>query len=144
MPLVGWIFMGIWMSGACLMTCVFFRDGGFHQFDLALELCVVALFWLFGWACCAYMFGQPLTHVTFTAGTVHVSQRWLLKHQQESFAINRLPTPEIHQRKDSDGDAYYTLVLTAGGRDIVLKEGNDKPALEMLRTRLISEAHFQR
>lgn len=103
----------------------------------------MALFWVFGVAGCGAMFGQPLTHVTFTSGTVHVRQRWLLKHQQESFAINRLSAPEIRQRKDSDGDAFYSLILTAGGHDIVLKEGNDRPALELLRTRLISEARFQ-
>lgn len=136
--------MSIWMSGISVFTWLFFRDGGFHQFDPWLERGVMALFWVFGVAGCGAMLGQPLTYVTFTAGTVHVGQRWLLKHQQESFAINRLSAPEIHQRKDSDGDPYYTLVLTAGGRDIVLKEGNDKPTLELLRTRLISEAHFQR
>lgn len=103
----------------------------------------MALFWVFGVVCSGAMFGQPLTHVVFTTGTVHVRQRWPLKRQVESFAINRLPAPEIRQRKDSDGDAYYTLILTAGGHDIVLKEGSDRPALELLRSRLISEARFQ-
>jgi hypothetical protein len=135
--------MTIWLGGVCLMTWAFLRDGGFNQFDPVLELCVVGLFWLFGCAGAAGMFGMPLTHVTFTQGMVHIHQRWLLKHQRQSFAINHLPAPEIRQRKDSDGAPYYTLVLAAGGRDVVLKEGACKPDLDALRDRLISEARFQ-
>jgi hypothetical protein len=110
-PLAGWVIMTIWLGGVCLMTWAFLRDGGFNQFDPVLELFVVGLFWLFGCAGAAGMFGMPLTHVTFTQGMVHIHQRWLLKHQRQSFAINHLPAPEIRQRKDSDGAPYYTLVL---------------------------------
>lgn len=57
MPLMGWIFMAIWMSGIAVFTWLFFREGGFNQFDPWLERGLMALFWVFGVACSGAMFG---------------------------------------------------------------------------------------
>ena len=41
MAIAGWIFMSIWLTGLCLITWVYVRDGGFHQFDPLIEVAIV-------------------------------------------------------------------------------------------------------
>lgn len=144
MPLAGWIVMAVWLSMLALFTLVFIREGGFHQFDPVLEMGVMVLFWLFGWAGGAYVFSLPLTCVTVAGGMVHIRQRWLIRRNDNSFAIDRLPAPIIRQTTDNDGEPYFRLTLTAGGRDVTLREGNDRGSLELLRTQLMAAADFQK
>jgi hypothetical protein len=123
MAIAAWIFMGLWDLGLLLMTYVFIRDGGFHQFSLPVEYGIVGVFWIFGLIGTAACFGKPRVHVSVESGEIVLRERWLLGSRIERFPVGSVSPPRLVQQRDSDGDPYFHCVLiTPAGRKVIFKE----------------------
>lgn len=131
MAIVGWIFMSIWMGMLLLITWLFVRDGGFHQFDPLVETGIMLLFWVFGLGGSAELFGRPRVRFVIEGGEVDVTERWLLRSRHETFPLADLAEPKLISDRDSDGDPYYRcgLVLPSG-RKISVRESHDRATIE--------------
>lgn len=127
MAIAGWVFMAIWTGVLCLFTYIFMRDGGFRQYDPAVEWAILALFWLFGLGGCSSFFGMPRFRMTIVNGQVTVNERWLLRRSTETFSLKVMAEPVVIRDKDSEGDPYFRCrVITPAGRSIIVSESNDE------------------
>ncbi|MGH6644105.1 MAG: hypothetical protein ACRED3_15570 [Bradyrhizobium sp.] len=133
----GWVFMSLWLAMLCLFTWLFIREGGFHQFPLIVEIGIMAMFWLFGWAGGAHSFNVPVTVLKTDGRGVVISERRVWKREHVWIARDAISTIDVSAGKDSDGDAYYKLLLAeVSGRQFVLAESSDRARVEAVRDKL--------
>lgn len=137
MAVAGWVFMAIWTGFLCLFTYIFMRDGGFRQYDPAVEWAILGLFWLFGLGGCSYFFGTPRFRMTVVNGQVTVNERWLLRRSTETFSLKVMADPVVIRDKDSEGDPYFRCrAITPSGRRIIVSESNDEETVRNACQRL--------
>ena len=127
--------MTIWMVFLCLMTYVFIRDGGFHQFDLQLEIAILAGFWFFGFAAFAYFFSLPVTRLQLLNDKIILVETWILK--KETHALEKSEIKDIYVKTilNSDGD-NYELILQTHQKNFVIQQSSDLKEIEDLKKRL--------
>jgi hypothetical protein len=136
MAAFGWAFMALWLSMLCVVTYIFVRDGGFHQFDPLIETGIMLMFWLFGLGGGGELFARPRTRLTIAGGIVEARQIWPLRHAVERFPAETLAT-RIVDGRDDEGDPYFTCVVTLpSGRTIAVVESHDRTAVEAAYDRL--------
>jgi hypothetical protein len=124
--IAGWIFMAIWLGFLGIFTWVFIRDGGFRQFEPALERAVLMLFWVFGVAASAYIFSMPIVTLAVTGDDFIARERWLRSTRVSRFPIGPESRPAIRRTKDSEGDDLFLAeVTTPDGRRISLGGRSD-------------------
>ncbi len=137
--IVGWIFCAIWMGMLCLITYVFSRDGGFHQFGPPIETAIMLMFWVFGLAACGNAFSQSRIALIVDNGRATVQERWPHRTRTERFDAGMIAMPAIETGKDSDGDPYFRCILTTpSGHAVTIAEGNDRETVEAKRDRLLA------
>lgn len=127
LAIFGWGFMGIWMAMLCLITWLFVRDGGVHQFDPLVETSIMLLFWVFGLAGSAELFVVPRVRVTVRDGEVIVREDLIWRGKTQRMAAASVAPPRIRQEKDSEGDLYYQGQLALpDGRYVTFAESHDR------------------
>ena len=137
--IVGWVFMAAWMAMLSLFTYILVRDAGIPGWHPLAGMAVFALFWLFGVAGCAYVYGMPSITVTIATGTVHIRERFLFQSREERFPVRQLTDPLVVETKDSEGDRYFRCELaTPTGRTIVCDESNDRARVEEACRRILT------
>ena len=127
---LGWGFMAIWDAGVCAMTYVFQRDGGFHQFDYILELGVVALFWMFGFAGTSWFLSRPLTRLKREADTLEALFIWPWTLQRYRTPIAALPEPrlQVEDYGREDETWFCALDLPEGPTALFSQHSEEAPA----------------
>ena len=131
--------MGIWMGMLVLISWLFVRDGGFRQFNPAIETGIMMLFWMFGLAGCAQIFGKQRIQVTVENRSVVVLERWPLRKRLECCAVRDVSISPVTEGKDDDGDPYFRCMLSmASGRNITFSESHDRSLVEAARQRLMA------
>jgi hypothetical protein len=139
MAVAGWIFMSVWMWGLLMMTYVFIRDGGFHQFNPLAEVGVMALFWLFGAAGCGHSFNLPRTHISIENGIVRATEKWPWRRRVEEAPAKDAIVSAVIRGRDDEGDPYYTCTITLpSGRPLTFAESHDESRVEAARAKLLS------
>lgn len=119
--------MMMWTGILTFFTIMFISEGGFHQYDPAVEWAVLGLVWLFGLGGCSAFFGTPRIRVTIADGQVTVREAWLIRRSTETFPLKAMPEPRLLREKDSDGDPYFRCRLkTPLGRSVIVSESNDE------------------
>ena len=137
LAIFGWGFMGIWMAMLCLMTWLFFRDGGFHQFDPLIETSIMLLFWFFGLAGSAELFVVPRVRVTVKDGEVTVREDLIWRGKTQRMVVASVAPPRIRDGKDSEGDPYFQGQITLpDGRHVTFAESHDRSRVEDACARL--------
>lgn len=138
-PIVGWVFGGLWLFGLVVFTWFYARDGGFNQFDPAVEAGVMLLFWMFGMVVAAETVARSCMHLTIEDGCAVLIRTWLWRRRREILAPSSLRDVEIQRGRDSDGDPYYKLVLTTGaGEPLVLSESSTLAFVESRRDAILA------
>jgi len=133
----GWLFMSVWMGFLVLITYIFVRDGGFHQFNPLAETGVMLMFWVFGLGGCGELFGHARVRVTVDAGGVLVEERYFLRRRTARVRAADVVLSEVRETKDSEGDPYFVCALTLpSGRSVTVAESNDRQTVEATRQRL--------
>ena len=67
---------------------------------------------------------------TVDAAEIVVRERWLFRRRTERAALHAV-SPRIVDGKDSEGDAYFRLVVAMpSGHRVTIAEGNDRPVVE--------------
>lgn len=139
LALAGWIFMAIWMGMLCLITYILVRDGSIPGTGPLVGMGVMALFWMFGVAGCAYCYAIPCVAVTIRDGRVSIRERFMFRSQEETFPVASLMTPPLVETKDDEGAPYFRCVLTTpAGRTVVCSEGSDRASVAAARARLLA------
>jgi hypothetical protein len=139
MALAGWIFMAIWISLLCLITYILVRDGSIPGTGPLAGMGVIALFWIFGVAGCAYAYAIPCVAVTIRDRRVSVRERFLMRTREETFPVANLMTPLLVETKDDEGEPYFRCELTTpAGRKVVCNEGHDRASVEAARARVLA------
>jgi hypothetical protein len=137
MAVVGWVFMSIWLAGLCMITWLYVRDGGFHQFDPLIEVGIMLMFWLFGLGGASHLFGMPRVHITVESrmATIRETLPWSVR--EDIFSTRALKALPLKFERDSDGDPYYScLIETPGGRKVLVGGSPDAAVAQALRDRL--------
>lgn len=129
--------MAIWMSFLAMMTYVFVRDGGFHQFDIQMEFAILAGFWIFGMAGTSYFFSQPATKLNIIGHKIELTEIWLFK--KEIHFLNKADIKDIYIKThlDSDGDSFE-LILQTFKKDFSIQQSPIKEDIEKLQIHLRS------
>ncbi len=134
-PLAAWGIMTVWLIFLAVFTWLFIRDGGFHQFSIAVEISILILFWMFGIAGALYVYNVELTKLVVERrsterGTGISAVATAIKPWSRTVEIipeESLRSLQIQTDKDSEGCEYFRLVLTTpGGRSYTLREGHDR------------------
>jgi hypothetical protein len=122
-----------------LITHVFVRDGGFHQFDSPVETAIMLMFWTFGLAGSGYSFNMSRVALLVDNGQATVHERWPFRTRTEKFDAGMIGMPAIEAGKDSEGDAYFRCIITTpSGKAVTVAEGNDREAVEAKREKLLA------
>ncbi len=128
---VGWVFMAIWLGMLTIITWLFLRDDGFHQFSRPVEAGIILMFWVFGIGGAAYLFSHPLIRLVRRGDSLIVTERWLLRRRDCTVAIADLAPPRIDETVDSEGDPYFCCILDLpGGRAVAFSEHNRRAPAE--------------
>ena len=139
LAIFGWIFMSIWMVMLVLISWLFVRDGGFRQFNPAVETGIMMLFWMFGFAGCAQIFGAQRIRVTVGNRSIEVLERWPLRRRLESCAVRDVAISPVTEGKDDEGDPYFRCTLSmASGRNVTFSESHDRSLVEAARKRFMA------
>jgi hypothetical protein len=124
--IAAWIFMAIWLTFLGIVTWLYIRDGSFGQFPPAVERGIVVLFWVFGAAGSAYVFGMPLVTLALD-GDTFVAREYALRGRRESrFPVTSESRPIMRKTRDAEGDDVYLVeVKTPDGRRIAVGGSSD-------------------
>ena len=111
-PIVGWIFMTIWMSMLGIGIHSVIRDGLPGQMPPEIEIGVFGLFLIFGICGTMYMFYMPLVFLRVKGSHITVKQVWLFRTRTIKGRLSDIPEIKLVTDKDSDGDNYYMAIIT--------------------------------
>lgn len=137
--IVVWIFGAIWIGMLFLITYLFVRDGGFHQFDPPIETAIMLIFWVFGFACYHHIAGLSRTALVVENGRVTVSEHWPFRARTEQFDPGEIDLPILETGRDSEGDRYFRCVITTpSGHAVAVAEGNDREIVEAAYRKLLA------
>lgn len=126
MAAIGWGFCTLWVGGLTMFTYLYARDGGFGQFDQAVEAGVLMLFWMGGLALMANLLTKPLVHLTVRRSGSRLVRTWPWGRRVETLSAAVLRDLSMGHDRDSDGDPYYRLwVVVPSGGEVVLCESSD-------------------
>ena len=117
--------MAIWLGMLTLFTYFFMRDGGFHQFDLPIEVGIMLFFWTAGLGGTNYAFSMPMTYIWVRDGHVEISEVWPFRRAFNRFPVCDISPSVIRKKLDSDGDTFTSQFDVPGGRTIILGISND-------------------
>ena len=129
-------FMLFWMAALVAFTIA----AAHEQTNVANWLLpyVLSLFWLAGGAALVAFFRMEIGVVIIDApGRLRVCRGPFYRRTEDE-----LPYLELRfvTDRDSDGDPYYKLMLTAPPRPLTVAEGHDRARLDLLQ-RVIEQAH---
>lgn len=127
--------MIIWMVFLGLMTYVFIREGGFHQFDPQWEITLLAGFWFFGVSATGYFLSQPVTRLEIANEKINLTETWLFKkefHQLQKADIKEL---YIKTHLNSDGDSHELFLVTTK-KEFPIKQSSELKEMEELKQTL--------
>lgn len=129
--------MMIWMSFLVMMTYVFIRDGGFHQFEPQIEMAIIFGFWVFGLGGSGYFFSQPAVTLQITPNQIIATEIWLTKKETHPLKKEDVKDIYIRAHRDSDGDSYE-LILQTQTKDFAIKQSPALEEIEALKAKLQS------
>lgn len=109
--LFGWGFMIVWVALLSAFTGLFLQEGGFGQFDPALELALLIPFWLFGAGGCYFFFSHPLIRLRRGPGGTYLERIWLWRVERTALDDTRRLNLELEHGRDSEGDPYFRVQL---------------------------------
>lgn len=123
--------MAIWLGFLGVFTWLFIKDNGFHQFTPPIELSIMGLFWVFGFAGASYCFSFSMTKFVLenTSITLTEIKPW-------SYKVNHLRKPDlqnldIYTERDNEGDYIFILKMTIlDGRQFTIFQDKEKAATE--------------
>jgi hypothetical protein len=133
--------MVLWLGGLIVIQVLFVREGGFGQFPKIVEHLILGLFWLGGVGAGAFFFRKPVIVLIGRDGELCVRKIWLWRRA----TVWRGPAAdltalEVRETRDSEGDPYFELTLSApGANDVVLVEGHDRTALMAAQARISAQ-----
>ncbi len=131
--------MSIWMLGLLMITYVFIRDGGFHQFNPLAEVGVMGLFWLFGAAGCGHIFNLQRIHISVANHVVTATEKWPIRRRSEQAAAKDVVVSAIIRATDDEGDPHYRCAIKMpSGRSLIFAESHDEATVEAVRARLLA------
>jgi hypothetical protein len=125
------------------------RDGPHPSQPVWLQHGALALFWLVGLPAAGYLLSRPVTRVRVAPdGTAVLRRRTPFGREEEHFPAGIIIGVEVREEKDSDGDPYWrTVLVSADGRERVVREGHHAPDQHALAVRLrgalaLAESHL--
>ena len=139
LPIVGWVFGGLWIGGLMVFTYLYARDGGFGQLDPLIEAGVMLAFWMGALVLFPETLAVAVVELTVVSGGAVLGRRWPWKYRVEPLTPSAVRAMEIRQDRDSDGDPYYRLVLAAGPHEeAILSESAKRETVEAVRDQILA------
>jgi hypothetical protein len=138
-PLLGWLFMILFMSGLAAITLGVIKSGRpLDGLPAPVGALLILLMWAFGFMFTVAAFESPVTRLTIEDGWVTAREFWPWKRRETRFAPRKNHL-RIVRTEDSDGDASFQLELMAPeGRVITLATSSQEAKVEAKRDWLIA------
>lgn len=123
-PRFGWGFSAFFLMLCAVFTYIAFRDGtGYIQiyppsipddYPPWVLPALLTVFWIVGLSLAGYFAGKPCVAVeVLDDGSVMIDMRYLFKRESCYIRSSDIAMLDIVETRESEGDAYFTVRLTA-------------------------------